>query len=269
MSRICGLGPFGRIGNGMSLPGWRSILGRCSFQNCISASRYCIPVLGGIAVFIYHSYISLISGRRSRQDNLENLLRLRYLWFWGSYSGQSMSYWLNSFSPFLMYGYRFEIAFTFGFLVIESQKLWRRRRRREGGRGKRNIFDRFPLISTKRLNSIEARSILVKSRHRDFHRIYSVLEWRIVRIKYLWPAIVEYFCRGGLQARGSFSVSNRNRIPEWKPKLRFRDVFNKVPGKDRSKRHSQLLELQRSQNDIVYPRSDIGKPVQYRNFDTR
>lgn len=35
--------------------------------------------------------------------------------------------------------------------------------------------------------------------------MYSVLEWRIVRIKYLWPAIVEYFCRGGLQARGSFS----------------------------------------------------------------
>lgn len=269
MSRICGLGPFGRIGNGMSLPGWRSILGRCSFQNCISASRYCIPVLGGIAVFIYHSYISLISGRRSRQDNLENLLRLRYLWFWGSYSGQSMSYWLNSFSPFLMYGYRFEIAFTFGFLVIESQKLWRRRRRREGGRGKRNIFDRFPLISTKTFKiggTIDSRKIATPrfpsnlQRSRVAHRKDKIPLTRDRRI---------FLSRRITSSRLVLVVSNRNRIPEWKPKLRFRDVFNKVPGKDRSKRHSQLLELQRSQNDIVYPRSDIGKPVQYRNFDTR
>ena len=36
-----------------------------------------------------------------------------------------------------------------------------------------------------------------------------------------------------LQARRSFSRHNRNRIPEWKPKLRFRDVFNNVPGKNR------------------------------------
>ena len=36
-----------------------------------------------------------------------------------------------------------------------------------------------------------------------------------------------------LQAHRSFSQHNRNRIPGWKPKLRFRDVFNKVPGKNR------------------------------------
>ena len=34
-----------------------------------------------------------------------------------------------------------------------------------------------------------------------------------------------------LQARRSFSRLNRNRISEWKPKLRFRDVFNKVPAR--------------------------------------
>lgn len=107
-----------------------------------------------------------------------------------------MSYWLNSFSPFLMYGYRFEIAFTFGFLIIYCKDCEEEEERKEG---------KYFSPKYRPMFKHDLRSIRVKSRYEISIEFTAFSNSAHRRIKYLWPAIVEYFCRGGLQARGSFS----------------------------------------------------------------